>query len=104
VNLRELYPDVPADFEEVWYVDWADYEEYGHLIIVRCNLTGQLFQQQWAYSVMVHPAENPMEWNPWPVSEQEAMELLLEWEYHMEPPISPAEVLTDEQWQHRYWD
>lgn len=81
-EIDELYDSVPDHFLEVYFRSWSGYEEYGHMAIVQHTGTNQLYVQRWNYSVMAE--DNTMNWDPWEVTEEEAIEEMLEWDQEVD--------------------
>ena len=81
-EIDELYPNVPDHFLELYFRSWSGYEEYGHMAIVQHTVTGQMYVQRWNYSVMAE--DNTMQWDPWVVTEEEAIQEMLEWDQELD--------------------
>jgi hypothetical protein len=79
-EIDELYPNVPDHFLELYFRSWSDYEEYGHMVIVQHTGTGQLYIQRWSYSVFGDHHDNTQEWCPWMVTEEEAIQEMIEYD------------------------
>lgn len=62
-------------FNLVHFDSWSDWEEHGWIAVHEKN--GQYYCQEYAYCVM---CGCPERWAPEPVSEDEALERMLEWE------------------------
>lgn len=60
----------------IFYAWWVDYEEGGWVII--CEKDGKYYCQEGGHSVMCE-TETSNKWNPEPISEEEALALMLEW-------------------------
>jgi hypothetical protein len=65
-------------YEIIHHAAWCDYEENGWMFILRKDQ--QLYLLTWSYSVMAE--DNTPEWRPMTVSEEEALEVMIEWEEH----------------------
>jgi len=77
--VEQLYPDADPIYQIVWFIEWSDYEEDGHLIILNCF--GSTFIQRGGHCVY---GEDHDSWAPELVTEDEALEELLQWECHLE--------------------
>jgi hypothetical protein len=60
----------------VFHASWSDWEEGGWIAITECN--GEYFYQEGGHCVMA--ADDPETWNPTPISQDDALALMLEWE------------------------
>ena len=74
--LAELPGWDPTAWEIVFYAEWNDYEENGWYSILRHNK--QFYAQGGGHCVM--SADSRDRWDPWPVSEDRALEIMLSWE------------------------
>lgn len=75
-NILEEIPGYTPAFEIVHYASWSDYEENGWIFILRKD--NQLYALEYQYSVMSD--DNSVRWDPYPVSQDEAVELMISWE------------------------
>lgn len=76
---REILEEISGydpDFEIVHHASWSTYEEYGWIFILRKD--NQLYALEYQYSVMSD--DNSVRWDPYPITEDQALELILEWE------------------------
>ena len=80
MNLLDcLRENCPAGFEQLEVVyenSWADYEEYGAVVVF--DFLGELFVQEEGYCVMAE--DNSFEFNPYPITTEELVELKKEWD------------------------
>ncbi len=76
--LAELSGWDPSTWEIVFYAAWCDYEEYGWYSILRHN--GYFYGQGGGHCVMSE--DNSDKWDPLPVTQDEALEIMLSWEEH----------------------
>ena len=75
----------------IFYGWWADYEEDGWVII--CEKEGQYYTQEGGHSVMGNSEE---QLNLDPITEEEALELMVEWAEHEDnDPITIEEILKE---------
>jgi len=74
--LADLQGWDPTQWKIVFYAEWCDYEENGWHSVLLHN--GQLYVQGGGHSVMSD--DNRDRWDPWPVTEDEALEIMLSWE------------------------
>jgi hypothetical protein len=79
-HLDELYDHIPEYFQEIYFRDWSGYEEYGHMVIVQHTETGRFYIHRWNYSVMCNSQDNPMIWQPMEVTEEEAIQEMIEYD------------------------
>lgn len=76
---EECLPKFEIDeYQLVFHAYWSDWEEDGWIVI--CEKGGQYYYQEGGHCVMV---ENHDEnFAPEPISQEEALQLMLEWEEH----------------------
>jgi hypothetical protein len=75
----------------IFYGWWADYEENSWLII--CEKKGQYYTQEGGHSVM---GEDEEQLDFEPITEEEALELMVEWaEHEDDDPITIEEILKE---------
>ena len=75
-QLNEWFPDRDQAFVPIWGGSWSDYSGAGWMVIL--DKDGQLYELSWSYSP---EADNDTaEWNPWPITYEQAIKLLEEWE------------------------
>ena len=65
-------------YEVVFRACWSDYEENGWIVIMKKG--HRFYSQTGGYCVMCE--DNTDRWDPQLISEDEAIELMLEWEEH----------------------
>lgn len=76
-SLRDAYGDrYDSSFTPVWKGYWCTYEENGWCYVLEKD--GQLYILDYMYSVMSD--DNERYWDPYPVTEEEALERMIEWE------------------------
>ena len=76
-GLQEAYGDkYDSSMVPVWYSYWSDYEENGWSYVLEKD--GQFYILSYRYSVMAD--DNECHWDPYPVTEAEALEHMLSWE------------------------
>jgi hypothetical protein len=75
-DLNEWFPNRDQSFVPIWGASWSDYSGCGWIVILERD--GQLYTLEGG----VHPeaSSNEPEWLPIPVSYEEAMRELEEWE------------------------
>jgi hypothetical protein len=76
---RDILSELPGynpEFEIIHYAYWADYEESGYMFILRHY--GQLYSLHNGYCVMSD--DNIDCWDPHPITEDRAIELIIEWD------------------------
>ena len=80
VNLNEEYSITGWDpsYKVVFHASWSDYEESGWIAIMENG--HRFYSQTGGYCVMADNGED--RWDPQLISEDEAIELMLEWEEH----------------------
>ena len=74
--LSEL-PGFDPSYTCVYYNNWSSYEESGWLAIAEKN--SQYYRIRGGYSVMAEGDQNDI-WDPEPITEDEALEDMLEWD------------------------
>ena len=80
-ELRERFPQCyDPEYVPVWHAYWGDYEESGYFYLLERN--GQLYVQEGGHCVMAE--DNTEHWLPYAVSYDDAIQLLIEWEEHLE--------------------
>jgi hypothetical protein len=80
-DLQELFPHhYNAEFVPVWHAAWSDYEESAYIYILQKG--DQYYVQQGGYSVVAD--DNTDYWSPYPVSDAELWEILVDWEEHLD--------------------
>jgi hypothetical protein len=79
--LYDDYPDAPSNITVEWRGSWSTYEEAGHAYIFRDH-NNLLLLQEWNYSVMT--PHNELIWEPTPISEDDAVDFMVEWETYWE--------------------
>jgi len=73
-DLVEIFGDAyDPTFVPVWHASWSDHEECGWIYLLEKD--GQHYLQQGGYSVMAE--DNTPFWNPWRVSEAEALDEMI---------------------------
>ena len=75
-DLNEWFPDRDMSFVPIVGASWSDYSGCGWIVILERD--GQLYTLEGGYNPM--SSNNEPEWNPIPVSYEEAMQELEEWE------------------------
>lgn len=75
-DLNEWFPDRDMSFVPTWGASWSDYSGCGWIVILERD--GQLYTLEGGYNPM--SSNNEPLWNPIPVSYEEAMQELEEWE------------------------
>jgi len=69
-------------FKLIFYGWWSDWEEDGWIII--CEKSGQYYYQEGGHCVMAVDDKEKL-FQPDLISEEEALQLMLEWEEHEDP-------------------
>ena len=75
-DLNEWFPDRDMSFVPIVGASWSDYSGCGWIVILERD--GQLYTLEGGYNPM--SSNNEPEWNPIPVTYEEAMRELEEWE------------------------
>lgn len=80
INLGKLYEFEGWDpsYEVIFLGAWSDYEESGWVAVMHRN--GRYYEQHGGYCVMAE--DNTDYWDPYPVSEDQAIETMIEWHEH----------------------
>lgn len=77
--LRENYLGQDIDAYAVLHFDsWSTYEENGWMFILEKD--GNLFALEYAYSVFGDHSSNTPCWEPYPVTQEQALALMVEWD------------------------
>lgn len=82
-ELREILEEIPGydpDFKIVHHASWSSYEEHAWMFIL--SKDAQLYAFEYHYSVMAE--DNSVCWDPYPVTTDQALELMIEWEEAVE--------------------
>lgn len=74
------------DFSLVFYAWWADYEEDGWIIIAEKD--GRHYYQEGGHCVMDDRPDYQVVWQPEPVTQEDALQLMLEWEEHEDTDVT----------------
>lgn len=75
-DILSKLPGYNPEFEIVYYAYWSDYEESGYIFILYHER--QFYSLRNGYCVMSD--DNVDRWDPHPITENEAIELMIEWE------------------------
>jgi len=84
-NILSELEGYDTTYDILHHVSWSDYEESGWMFILRKD--NQLYLLTHSYSVMAD--DNTPGWWPMPVSESEALDVMMEWEEFEDPPPPP---------------
>ena len=76
INILEEIPGYDPDFEIVHHASWSTYEEHAWMFILRKD--SQLYALEYQYSVMAD--DNSVIWDPYPITDDQALQLMSEWE------------------------
>lgn len=79
-NILEEIPGYDPDFEIVHHASWSSWEENAWMFVLRKD--AQLYVLEYQYSVMAE--DNSVLWNPYPVTTDQALELMFKWEEAVE--------------------
>lgn len=77
VDVVTALPGYDPAFEIVHFDEWADFEEHGWMAILRKD--GQLYEISGGYCVMASGPQDDV-FDPFPIAENRALELIAEWE------------------------
>ncbi len=81
-NPRELEIDGwDPSYKVIFYAEWSDYEENGWVAILEHN--GYFYEQNGGYSVFSD--DNTDRWQPQIITEDDAIQIMLDWEEHEYP-------------------
>ena len=75
-DLNEWFPDRDMSYVPIVGASWSDYSGCGWIVVLERD--GQLYTLEGGYNPM--SSNNEPEWNPIPVSYEEAMQEWEEWE------------------------
>lgn len=75
-------PGYDPTCEILYHNSWSDYEENGWTFVLRMD--GRLYVLDYQYSVMSE--DNEARWEPYPVTEDEALDHMLKWEEMLAEP------------------
>jgi len=80
INLGKLYEFEGWDpsYKVIFHANWSDWEESGWVAVMERN--GKFYEQRGGYSVMCE--DNTDRWDPWEVTQEQALETMLEWAEH----------------------
>lgn len=75
-DLEQAYPGYDRSYVPIYHESWTTYEENGWVFIL--ERLGQLYSLEYQYSVMSD--DNSVIWNPYPITDQQALDLIDEWD------------------------
>jgi len=76
-SLNEMFPDRDQDYIPIMGASWSDWSGYGWIVILEKD--GQLYSLENGYSSMFE-GSNELEWSPYPITYEQALEILQDWE------------------------
>jgi len=78
--LQDIFPGYDQSYVPIWGGYWSDYSGCAWMVIL--DRDGQLYMLSYCYCP--ETGSNDPEWNPWPITYEQALVELAEWEENLE--------------------